>query len=106
MLLLVIFLQLASKRAQNVHCITALQTGAKRIRSFHRVVRYECQATTDSLKNGTTLESMGPNDSKARETKQCVVESQTYLTSFLEATSSAAAAVVIDIGDKYKRSST
>ena len=45
---------------------------------------------------------MGPNDSKARGTKWCVVESSTYLASFLVAASSAAVAAVIDVNAKWK----
>ena len=40
---------------------------------------------------------MGPIDSKTRGTKWCVVESSTYLASFLVAAISAATAAVIDV---------
>ena len=43
---------------------------------------------------------MGLNDSMARGTKWGVVESSTYLTSFLVAASSAAPTAVIDVDDK------
>ena len=43
---------------------------------------------------------MGPNDSKARGTKWCVVERSTYLAFFLVAASFATAAAVIDVDAK------
>ena len=43
---------------------------------------------------------MEPNDSKARGTKRCVVESSKYLTCFLVAANSAAVAAVIDVDAK------
>ena len=45
-------------------------------------------------------EPMRPDDSKARRTKWWIVESSTFLASFLEAASSAAAAAVIDVDAK------
>ena len=49
------------------------------------------------------IEPIGPNDSKARGTKWCVVERSTYLVSFLVAASCAAAAAVIEILNKNQR---
>ena len=52
------------------------------------------------LKKFVALEPKGPNGSKARETKWCVVESSSYLASFLMVASSAAAAAVIYVDAK------
>ena len=55
-----------------------------------------------SFKNDMTLELMGPNNFRTRGTKWCVVESSTYFTFLLVATSSAAAAAFIDVDNKLE----
>ena len=53
-----------------------------------------------SFKKIVAFEPIGPNDSKARGTKWCVVERSAYLVSFLVAESCAAAAAVIEVDAK------
>ena len=58
-----------------------------------------------SFKKIVDFEPIGPIDSKARGTKWCVVERSTYLVSFLEAASCAAAAAVIEVDVKLESAS-
>ena len=79
-----------------------LKAGAERdAKGFLGVVRYRVLSDDRVFKKKcVALEPMGLNDSMARGTKWGVVESSTYLTSFLVAASSAAPTAVIDVDDK------
>ena len=55
-----------------------------------------------SLKKFVALVPIRPNDSKARGTKWCIVESSSYFVSFLVTVSSAAAAAFIGVDAKYE----
>ena len=97
MLLLGSVVLFATKINWNAHCLKALQCYGQALEQISKELSVaSVKRRPSSFKKFVTLEPMGPNDSKAWGTKLCVVESSTYLASFLVS----AAAAVIDVDAK------
>ena len=76
MLLLVNVILFATKTTQNAHCIKALQCYRQALNRYAVSVDLSIASVKrqpNSLKKILALKLMGPNDSKVRGTKWCVV---------------------------------